>query len=209
MGSDWHVEEFDKIRVIRDQSREDTVISDFSFAEPRDGHGIRFENVHLTRCTTVPGTCLLLGNVSLENVSFVDFDCGDAIRIKVTGRIERVVIAGRKPRALIVKSPGASVADDGLDIEAFQGEVDIAGIPVSSVRRSAQKHVGLIVPAEEAWARLGISPTSYWRTMAHRIADEGAMEGVISLPRSRGKRYERHMEELVKLVGAGVCHWGG
>lgn len=181
---------------------------------PRTDQQVCIEDCKFLNCFTRPGTCVIARGVSLENVTFLNLDCGDAIRISSEVSLKRVVIAGDKPNALIIQPEDrdrfAMRAGDHseyqLDVAEFTGDVTIIGLHGNMVRKNPALHVTVKTQwrAEVDWKRLGIGPFSYWRILIKKLEVCNAMEGVFSLPNACDRHYAETMEEMALLATSGI-----
>jgi hypothetical protein len=196
---------------------EQEVFDDVVIAEHRDGFSVLLRDVIFKRCRTDPGTCSISGSVELDGVQFIDFRCGDTLRIDTNCKMSRVLVKGRSPARLVVRARSAerhgscssemSKEDWSLDIREFAREVDVIGLGADNVRRDTERHVAISLPESGIvdWADLGVNTLSYWKFAADRIVDAGARSGVLSFPNAKRKSFERNMHELVLLREHGIC----
>lgn len=180
--------------------------TDFSL-RPSAGHQMELSNVKFDNCAVSNGTCVIRKGVSLKNVTFKDFECGDALHISAEVFLENVKIVGlKKPAMLWVRAQeddGESKRDKNdlliaLDITDYEGEVSITGLPSSKVALNPDCHVVVRADWLEQvdWKGKGFSPLSYWKLMAKKVVADKSMEGIFSIPSKTGKNYERSMMEL-------------
>lgn len=60
------------------------IFSDFTL-RPTNDHLLEMLNVRFEFCTVSSGTCVIRKGVSLKNVVFSEFDCGDALHMAMQG----------------------------------------------------------------------------------------------------------------------------
>lgn len=181
---------------------------------PAMGSKIRIENCQFLRCATSPGTCIISSGVTLDDVVLSDLDCGDALRISSEAELNKVVIKGERPKALIVQPeneagslvPESKQVEFHLDISQFFGDVTIVGIRGMLVRKDAHRHVTVHARWKDEldWKRLGIGPFSYWKIFVKKLSVFHVEEGVFSLPDSSNKHYAETMREREALENAGI-----
>jgi hypothetical protein len=120
--------------------------------KPAVGKKARIEHCTFMNCSTSPGTCVIAGDVILNDVVISNLDCGDAIRISSETVLNEVVIAGESPRAVIIRPKNETgfsmlpLTGDGfqLDISEFHGEVEIVGLRTKAIRKDSSRHVGVL-----------------------------------------------------------------
>jgi hypothetical protein len=163
---------------------------------PRIGNTMSIRNTKFVGCKTLPGTCVIRSGVTLEDVTFSNLDCGDALRISSEATLRRVVVEGKRPKSLIVQPENEQrfvtrPCDNcgfQLDVSQFDGSVTIVGLRGDMVRKNPERHVTVKArwKNEVPWNDLGIGPFSYWRIFAVKVAVCRAEEGVFSLPKHSG-----------------------
>ena len=166
-------------------------------------------DVQLLSCRVSPGTCQLGPGLILRRVLFSDFECGDAMHIDAAVELDGVIVRGSRPRRLWIRPYEASAArvdsQPQLDITGYLGEVSITGVGTSRLRLDPTRHV--VVRADWLqtvdWQGLGLSPLSFWRIAAKKVAVEQSVEGVFSVPKS-GSRRAAILADLGLLRRAGV-----
>lgn len=150
----------------------------------------------------------------LKNVSFIDFDCGDALHISSETHMENLKVFGAKPKMLWIKPETKVAAGKSkqrknvsfiIDISGYEGAVSITGVPLNKIIFHPEKHVPLTYALHEEidWEALQISKVSFWKLMIRKIKADGAEEGLFSLPPKTSKNYERSMQELAILKAHG------
>jgi len=154
------------------------------------------------------------GNITLSNVIFDDFDCGDALRINSECVCQNVTIVGRRPTSLFVR-PGDDVTLDSIptndlvafDISRFTGEVEIIGYAGREVKKDVARHVSIYSnwKTEVDWKKLGIEGLSFWHITMQKAEDGNAGRGVFSLPSPKSKKYQKIIEQRALLEEAGLC----
>jgi hypothetical protein len=199
--------------TLLEKTYERAVFSDMVIAPPI-GTYASIVNCVFKNCETSPGTCLIRSNVSLENVSFIDFDCGDALRISSGAKLRKVTIAGRFPRMLIVRPEEGAVVDISvpdkpsfnLDISKFTGTVEIIGYGGPAVKKDPSRHVTVEHKwkSQVDWKSLGIGLASYWRVFLSKLSSFGAEQGVFSLPEPSSKKYSEALREMELLASHGI-----
>jgi hypothetical protein len=181
---------------------------------PAAGTQLAVRQVVFTNCVTSPGTCRVLGGVTLDDVSFIDLDCGDALRLCTESVRSHVLVSGDCPKSLIVQPatehgysiPAAVNTDWQLDISQFTGEVVVVGMRGNMVR----KDPNMQATVQSAWAKdipwkdLGIGPFSYWRLFIKKLNAFGTEEGVFSLPDVGHKHHAEVMREKAVLEKTGL-----
>ena len=192
------------------------VFTDVSFANmvlvPKHGRLIELSNIEFQNCRVTPGTCVISEGVKLKNVKFASFECGDALRISSEAMLERVVISGKCPSALIIKPENKEFAtrehsaDFQLDISEYFGRVSIIGLHGGSIRKDPLRHVAVKLSWKNAvdWKSLGIGPSSFWWILLKILEASSATEGVFSLPPKSDKRYSRTINEMDALKKSGL-----
>jgi hypothetical protein len=181
----------------------------------------RIEHCKFMNCSTSPGTSIIGAEVTLNDVVFHNFACGDAIYINAAAELKEVVISGRKPSRVFVQ-PGTIVslpADlDGfvmsepqdtefqLDISAFRGHVKIVGIRSRMVRKDPMRHVSVHAKWKDEidWDGLDIQST-YWKSFFFSVSELTEGEGVFSLPKKNQSGYEDAIRDKERLEKAGLC----
>src|SRR5262245_55342429 len=94
-------------QVLINETFQDSKFADLVIVPPL-GKTVLVQNTSFIRCTTSPGTCVIGSGVTLDRVTFDNFDCGDAIRIASEVAMREVCVIGRAPQSLIVQ-PGAEI----------------------------------------------------------------------------------------------------
>lgn len=183
---------------------------------PAVGTTATLVNVQLVGCRITPGTCLIREGAILRDVLFDEFECGDAMHINAEAFLERVVIKGRRsPKRVEIKPHNDDRSglferygdiDLALDLSDFYGEVSVIGVPADKVKINPDQHVRIMCDRFDNTdlKALGIGGLSYWKLIAGKVAGAGVREGVFSLPSKKVRNYEKSMNELKKLVEAGV-----
>ncbi len=176
---------------------------------------VMLRNIQFANCKTSPGTCMIGGNVILDNVVFSNFDCGDALHIYSEVVLRQVTVIGQKPASLIVQpnadnesfvqTSGADV-DYHLDVSDFLGEVVVVGFYGNKVRKNSERHVTIRSRWKEEvdWMGLGIGPLSYWKLYLRKLASFSVEEGVFSLPEPNNKHFETTIRERRRLEEIGL-----
>ncbi len=182
--------------------------------KPGVGKKTRLEHCKFLNCSTSPGTCVIAGDVALNDVVISNLDCGDAIRISSETEFNEVVIAGDSPKSLIVQPRNESgfmmrpLAGETfqLDISNFHGEVVIVGMHTKAIRKDTSRHVGVLAKWKNDvdWNALRIDPFSYWRIYIKKLMLFSADEGVFSLPSKKDKNYGQTMREMELLENLGL-----
>ena len=177
------------------------------------------KNVVFERCTTKPGTMRILKGATLNNVTFNNIDCGDAIYIASEANLSQVKFIGDSSPKMIWIKPQADLApgsdqifDHGhdwtIDIESYIGEVWISGLLIEKVKYNPARHVGLkrIDLQNIDWKKLGVGGLSYWKLMAKKVYSSGCAEAIVSTPLTSIRKYEENMSDLEKLRTKGIVH---
>ncbi len=200
--------------VLADRHYDRRVFRDLTIALPPKSTLIH--DVTFNRCRVDPGACRFSGDVTLRNVVFDSFDCGDTLYVGAQVTLDRVVIRGvRKPgrveiRPITGETGRASQAgvEWALDLSEYGGTVLVYGIPRQLIRRGpTQVAVDLGGLRGRSWADLGIGRTSYWGLTGWLMDSIGVRHAVVNLPARRSKHYELDMEQLKRLGGEGICFW--
>ena len=179
------------------------------------GHRMRLADCDFTGCHIVPGTAVIDGDVELARVQFVDFKCGDSLRIGASVLMHEVTVGGAKgPSGLIVQQRSGlelkrkqTTETYALDIRRLRGSARVVGIPADKVLCDPKRHIKFrptTVPDEE-WGKHGIADDSVWRIAARRVLGSDVPEGVFSAPKKSHKRFEQEMRELEILRELGVA----
>jgi hypothetical protein len=195
-------------KAYNSESFEDFVVN------PSSGKKVLIVDTAFKDCKAPNGSAIIMKGTTLENVSFVNFDCGDALNISSEVTLKGVRVIGKKHPKMIWIRPedkGNIIRSDcsgiyvSLDISEFDGEVSITGIHADKVKVNPTKHVVLKAELLESlnWKELGISGLSYWKLMIKKIIADKSEEGIFSLPPKSGKNYERSMRELEVLRNQG------
>lgn len=197
----------------------DTTYGEKQFDEillaPAPGRNLAVRQVVFRNCATRPGTCRVLSGVTLENVSFIDLDCGDALRLCTESVVSHVLVSGNRPKSLIVRPatndaysiPVIANTDWQLDISRFAGEVEVVGMRGNMVRKDSVRHATIKAAwgTSVDWKCLGIGPFSYWRIFIKKLSVFRTEEGVFSLPDAGHKHYAEVIREKAILEKAGLC----
>jgi hypothetical protein len=164
-------------------------------------------------CKVSPGTCFITRGVTLENVVFKNFQCGDAMHIASEVVMRNVTIEGRyRPKMLWIRpSIGAEAGMAGrneecaLDITGYTGEVSITGVDVNGVKTNPDQQVKMRLEAIRSvdWKSLQGGMLGYWRIMAKKIEADGAREGIFSVPAKESRNYDKAMADLEFLRKSG------
>ncbi|MCC9600755.1 hypothetical protein LOC67_09280 [Stieleria sp. JC731] len=182
---------------------------------PMTGRQLLIEKVTFEDCRVSPGTCVITSGVSMSEVRFSNLDCGDALTISSEVRLDRVVVEGTFPPALVVQpeerglhqSNASAAKDFQLDVSGFMGDVCILGLPADRIQTDADRHAKVRLSWNEQldWKALGIGPFSFWRIFLKKLAVFEAAEGVFSLPVRTDKHYSEIVEERRRMEAAGIC----
>lgn len=170
------------------------------FLPTAPGTRLVLDDVVFERCRTRSGFFLTAACV-LRGVTFVDLDCGDALHVSAQTHLEGVAVEGSAPAMLWIRAdddtPGDGVLEPTLDIARYTGQVSITGVATGGIVLDPTRHV--VVPRalldEVDWAGIGLSPTSFWRLTARKVAADGTPEGIVSIP----ARNDRAVQDLTIL----------
>lgn len=176
---------------------------------PKVGSAVAIENCSFVGCNVTNGAFTIMKGSILKNVSFVDFDCGEAMHISAEAILDNVKIVGSNTPKMVWIRPqdnGYSKMDEcrlSLDLSGYEGEVSITGFPVDKVKINTVHQVVIKANLLKAvdWKGLGLSALSYWKMMAKKASVDGSEAGIFSLPSKTGRNYERSMNELNILRG--------
>jgi|GEM_PF-3500641 len=178
---------------------------------PVKGTTIVMRDTKFINCSTNPGTCVISKGVILDHVEFIDFRCGDALRISLDASLNEVAVTGNYPAALLVQPESReglrvtpSEGSCQLDISRFLGRVSIIGLPGNAVRKDSERHVCVKASWQNdvQWKSLNIGPSSYWRIFVKKLQVFKVSEGVFSLPRD--KYSSETLAEMLRLEQAGI-----
>lgn len=212
MELDFNVDDYGN-QVLLGDTYENCQFSHLEITPPV-GRTVRIESCKFLNCSTSPGTCVISENVALDRVVISNLECGDAIRISSETDLKEVVIAGERPKALIVQPenednfvmPEPTETEFQLDISGFLGNVTIVGLRGNMVRRDSHRHVAVQAKWKDEvdWKGLGIGPFSYWRIFVKKLSVFNAEESVFSLPCSSDKHYAETMRERELIEKSGI-----
>ncbi len=200
--------------ILAGKTYNEEVFKDFT-VNPLPGNIISIVNTEFNKCKVSIGTCMLMKGTVLKEVTFNDFNCGDALHISSEAILDKVKIIGPKfPKMIWIRpeSQGDQRDDHNkvsvewmLDISNFNGEVSITGLPVNKVKIDTEKQVivGAEIFKKLDWKRLGLSSLSYWRLLAKKVEVDSSSEGIFSIPKKTDRDYERSINELKILRGLG------
>ena len=194
-------------RLLENQTFVDEVF-DSLVIDPPWGSSATVSNTTFVNCRTSPGTCTIGPLATLNNVEFVDLDCGDAIHIDAAATLNQVTIRGSKPGSVLIKPktdqeiPASDSIDWHLDLTEYQGEVVIVGLAADKIKKAAN-HVGVRSAWSESvdWKGLDIGPVSFFRLALRQIRNVD--QGVFSLPAVGSSNFEQTMREKERLSAAG------
>jgi hypothetical protein len=202
-------------KTLENQVFAKTVFSDFSLYPPV-GSAFTIRNVEFQNCEVSPGTCMIGSGTILEDVTFVNFECGDAMHIASSTVMRNVKIVGKsRPRMVWIRScenaslfPSEPVPKGtcSFDISEYSGQVSITGMDVDSIRVNPELQVKMRLEKMNAvdWKSLGLGGLSYWRILSKKIASDDATEGVFSVPARKSRAYEEAMADLAILKSAAI-----
>lgn len=193
---------------IREEVFEDVVFDDFVI-NPKEGAAVSLVDAAFVRCSVPLGSCAISKRVTLRNVLFEDFDCGDRMRVSAEADLQGVVIRGEYPKMIWIRPENGGDHRDvavsklafAVDIKNYSGEVSITGVPIDRVVFNPVDHVAVKADWLQSidWKEMAVSGLSYWRILAKKVVADGAREGVFSMPPRSGRRFERSMQELEVL----------
>ncbi|TVO71266.1 hypothetical protein [Sedimenticola selenatireducens] len=171
---------------------------------PKEGTSITIENCSFVGCKVIDGDFSIMKGTVLKNVTFIDFNCGNAMHISAEAVLDNVKIAGSSMPKMIWIRPQDGIPsirnkqNNFLDISEYDGEVSITGFPVDRVKINRNHQVVVKANLLETvdWKGLGLSTLSYWKMMAKKASIESREAGIFSMPPKSGRNYERSMKEL-------------
>lgn len=173
---------------------------------------LSFKNVTFERCKVSPGTAWLGRNVYLNDVRFIEFDCGDALRIDLDTFAVNVTVSGKKfPKNFRVRARDSGLKQDvpvdvmRFDLSNYWGNVEIYGLPLSALRLDFTRHLFF-----DARAFYSADPTDVslaWKSIAHTALSAPGSCAVFSLPKPKSKYYEGEMRDLRVLRALNVVQF--
>lgn len=201
------------VQLLQDVVYTGRVFTRFSLGM-EDGIPARVQHVTFDRCQTAPGTALILRGATLREVRFIEFDCGEQLRIDAEAVLDDVSVQGDSPKTLWISpsmasetSPSRQVEHDRyhLDVSKFRGEVVIAGIPAHRVSIDPDRHLRLELKRFEGfdWRAEGIDGTSFLKLCVQKLENLSVAEGVFSLPTEDSPLRKPALVQLERLRSLG------
>ncbi|MCS7467183.1 hypothetical protein NZK35_11065 [Stieleria sp. ICT_E10.1] len=177
------------------------------FVFPTSRERVTIRNCSFVNCGTTIGTCQIDSGTRIENVVFENFACGDAIHIDRSVHLSNLIIRGKKPSKVIVKPTGIegetfadhSADSIALDISGYQGDVEILGLPATSVRHNPERHFCVHGKWDERsgeWRAAGVGSLSYLGICLKKVTLGSHECGFFGLPKPRSKLYEEVKTEI-------------
>ncbi|WP_144055132.1 hypothetical protein [Rhodopirellula baltica] len=181
------------------------------FVFPASQERVTIRNCSFVNCCTTIGTCQIDFGTRIENVVFENFACGDAIHIDRSVHLSNLIIRGKKPSKVFVKTTGnegQAVANHGhdaiaLDISGYQGDVEVLGLPATTVLHNPERHIcvhGNWNERSGEWRAAGVGPLSYLGICLKKVTLGGHECGFFGLPKRRSKLYEEVTTEIQILT---------
>ncbi|MFM2479657.1 hypothetical protein [Celerinatantimonas sp. MCCC 1A17872] len=185
----------------------DVSFDDFML-NPMDNKRMKICDVTFDKCKILSHQAYIMKGVTLNNVIFEDFNCGDILNISSEAELVNVkIIGGDSPKMIWIRPESKNITNSNyskhcqLDISEYSGEVSITGVSVELIKINTQEHILIRVKRFNSidWNSLGISALSYWKIMLRKVIADNSESGIFSLPPSTGKNYHRSMNELLIL----------
>lgn len=201
--SQLHSDAGSKFKIWKNEIYKKEQFLDFAFI-PTSEETWSISGVTFIDCEVIKGTCIFQSQLSLSDIYFENFRCGDAVHISSSVKIENTVFIGGEMSSMlwlrdIEETPEAEQCNlnaPQLDIRNFFAEVSITDVDVSFITIDPCKHIVV----DETWLKeidwniKGLSLTSYWRILARKVKASRSHKGVFSIP--LGERRSKLLEEL-------------
>lgn len=197
---------------IRNRNFTGQSFTDF-VAWPQIGSKILIENVKFIDCKLTEGSARIGPGVVLKNIIFQNFACGNFIQISTSASLQQLVFMGQVPNTVVIR-PEENISrledykdvDFCVDIEQYNGEVSIIGLPLNKIKINSEYHIKIDSKAFDTinWSNLGISPISFWGIAIKKIKITGSVGGVFSFPKKNTSYYKKFLNELQILNSEGI-----